>query len=167
MDLTKPDKNPTGRPTKYRPEYNKQAYKLGLLGATDKQLAEFFEVDEATINRWKVEHEGFCKSLKAAKGDADGKVAESLYKRALGYSHPEDKVFIYYGKPVVVKTIKHHPPDTVAAIFWLKNRAKEVWREKQVWEFERLPDDQLDTLINKLKASANESKNPYGKNRSS
>jgi hypothetical protein len=31
-----------GRPTKYKEEYNEQAYKLCLLGATDKELADFF-----------------------------------------------------------------------------------------------------------------------------
>ncbi|SDY78195.1 hypothetical protein [Nitrosomonas sp. Nm33] len=43
-------KKPTGRPTSYRPEYAEQAYKLCLLGATDKQLAEFFNVVESTIS---------------------------------------------------------------------------------------------------------------------
>lgn len=34
-----------GRPTKYRPEFAEQARKLCLLGATDKELADFFEND--------------------------------------------------------------------------------------------------------------------------
>lgn len=31
----------------------------------------------------------------------------------------------------IVPTIKHYPPDTVAGIFWLKNRQPDKWREKQ------------------------------------
>lgn len=34
-----------GRPTLFKPEYIEQAKKLALLGATDKELADFFEVD--------------------------------------------------------------------------------------------------------------------------
>ena len=37
------------RPTKYNKEYNMQAYKLALLGATDVELADFFEVNQDTI----------------------------------------------------------------------------------------------------------------------
>jgi hypothetical protein len=42
-----------GRPSKYRDEFPEQAFKLCLLGATDVQLAAFFDVDVATIDRWK------------------------------------------------------------------------------------------------------------------
>ena len=45
--------NMSGRPTKYKEEYGEQAYKLCLLGAMDKELAEFFNVNEDTINTWK------------------------------------------------------------------------------------------------------------------
>lgn len=118
-----------GRPTKYKAEYASQAYKICLLGATDKTLADFFEVDEATINRWKDAHPEFCESIKNGKMPADANVALSLYKRACGYSHPEDKIFNDNGSPMVVPTIKHYPPDTAAAFIWLKNRAG--WRDKQ------------------------------------
>ena len=35
------------------------------------------------------------------------------------------------GKIVKIETIKHYPPETAAMIFWLKNRKKEYWRDKQ------------------------------------
>lgn len=119
-----------GRPTKYKEEYNELAFKYCLLGATDKQLAQFFEVNEDSIHEWKKRHPKFSESLKRGKEEADSKVAQSLYRRALGYEHKEDQIFQYQGKPVVVPTIKHYPPDTTAAIFWLKNRQKEHWRDK-------------------------------------
>ena len=31
----------------------------------------------------------------------------------------------------MIETVKHYPPDTTAAIFWLKNRQVERWRDKQ------------------------------------
>jgi len=120
-----------GRPTKYKKEYAEQARKLCLLGAIDKGLADFFEVDEATINRWKIEHEFFCESIKKGKIIADAEIANSLYHRAKGYSHPEDKIFNDNGEPLVVPTVKHYPPDTGAAMAWLKNRRPKDWRDKQ------------------------------------
>lgn len=120
-----------GRPTKYKPEYAKQAYKLCLLGATDKGIANYFEVDEATINRWKLEFPEFCESLKEGKEEADAIVASSLFHRATGYSHPDTDIKIYKGKVIKTELTKHYPPDSTAAIFWLKNRNPEKWREKQ------------------------------------
>lgn len=119
-----------GRPSKYKDEFTEQAYKLCLLGATDKDMADFFNVDEATINRWKQSNEEFCKSLKEGKQQADSVIASKLFHRAFGYSHPEDKIFNANGQPLVVPTVKHYPPDTTAAIFWLKNRQPAMWRDK-------------------------------------
>ena len=119
------------RPSKYKAEYDEQAYKLCLLGATDKEIATFFNTTEQTINNWKKDHPTFFESLKKGKGAADSKVAEKLYQRALGYSHPEDKIFNANGQPLIVPTMKHYPPDSTAAIFWLKNRRKEDWRDRQ------------------------------------
>jgi len=45
----KPTGKPGGRPSGYREEFAEQARKLCRLGATDKELADFFGVDEATI----------------------------------------------------------------------------------------------------------------------
>jgi transposase-like protein len=122
---------PAGRPTKYKPEYAEQAYKLCLLGATDIEMADFFEVAESTLYLWKKEHPEFSEALKKGKMQADAVIAQKLYHRAKGYEHPEDKIFFDKGEPIVVPTIKHYPPDTRAAIFWLKNRQPDKWRDKQ------------------------------------
>lgn len=118
------------RPTKYKAEYAEQARKLCLLGATDAELADFFEVAESTINKWKKDHKGFSESIKKGKVLADAEVAASLYERALGYSHPEEKVFNNQGEIVTHQTMKHYPPDTTAAAIWLNNRKPDRWRNK-------------------------------------
>ncbi len=120
-----------GRPTNYKKEYDEQAYKLCLLGATDKEMADFFNVKEQTINNWKKDHPVFFESIKRGKIIADANVAERLYTRATGYEQKTDKIFQFQGEPVIVPTIEHIPPDTGAAIFWLKNRKKDQWRDKQ------------------------------------
>ncbi len=119
------------RPTKYKKEFAEQARKLCLLGATDKSLAEFFEVTESTINKWKVDHKEFSESIKKGKEIADAEVASKLYHRATGYEHQEDDIRSVNGEIVITPTVKHYAPDTTAAIFWLKNRKKAEWRDKQ------------------------------------
>jgi len=119
------------RPTIYRVSFNVQAEKLAKLGATDKELADFFECDERTINRWKKDYPKFCQSIKKGKEIADAEVADKLFKRATGYEHPDVDIKVVRGKIKQTKLTKHYPPDTVAAIFWLKNRQKEKWRDKQ------------------------------------
>jgi len=128
------EKNKGGRPTKYKDGFARKARKLCALGATDDEIADFFDVHVATIHRWKHRHPMFCDALKVGKDSADDRVERSLYQRALGYSHPEDKVFSTGGKdgePLIVPTVKHYPPDTTAAIFWLKNRRPDEWRDRQ------------------------------------
>ncbi|MDX8127993.1 helix-turn-helix domain-containing protein [Methylomonas sp. OY6] len=124
-------KKPTvGRPTALKPEFIDQAYNYCLLGATDAQLAGFFGVSEKTINTWKKQAPEFADSLKRGKTLADAQVANSLFHRATGYSHPETKVNIADGQVILTDVTKHHPPDTTAAIFWLKNRQPDKWRDK-------------------------------------
>lgn len=120
-----------GRPTKYETRYNTQVYKLALLGATDKEMADFFEVAESTFYLWKTEYPKFSEAIKKGKRVANTKVAESLFKRANGYSHPDVDIKVIENKIVTTKLIKRYPPDTTAAIFWLKNREPELWRDKQ------------------------------------
>jgi len=120
-----------GRPTDYKEEYNEQAYKLALLGATDKQMADFFDVSEVTLNAWKKEHSKFLKSLKNGKLNADAEIAKALYHRAKGYSHPDVDIKMFNGDIIETPLIKHYPPDTGAAMAWLKNRQPSQWRDKQ------------------------------------
>ncbi|MDY0475603.1 helix-turn-helix domain-containing protein [Pasteurella multocida] len=121
-----------GQPTKYKSEYVAQVEKLCLLGATDKDIANFFEVSESTLNNWKNEYPEFLESIKKGKMLADANVAERLYKRALGYEAPDVDIRVIENKIVETPLIKHYPPDPTSAIFWLKNRQPEKWRDKQV-----------------------------------
>lgn len=123
---------PAGRPSDYDPKKTaKHAKRLCLLGATDAEMADFFEVSETTINNWKNQHPEFLESIKAGKEVADTKVAKSLYERANGYSHPEVHVSNYQGKITLTELTKHYPPETAAAIFWLKNRQSDKWRDRR------------------------------------
>jgi hypothetical protein len=123
-------KRKPGRPSLYKPEYVVQAKKLCLLGATDRELADFFKVSEQTLNTWKAQHPEFLESLKVGKEQADQRVERSLYQRAVGYSHPDVHVSNFQGDVTLTPITKHYPPETTAGIFWLKNRRPEEWRDR-------------------------------------
>jgi hypothetical protein len=119
-----------GRPTKYRPQYADLAFNYCLLKASDNDLARFFDTSKRVIFNWKKKHPEFLDALRRGKEQADSRVAKSLFDRAVGYQHEDVDVHVYKDKIVKVKRVKHYPPDTAAAIFWLKNRQRDFWREK-------------------------------------
>lgn len=125
-------KQKVGRPTRYRAEYAAQAEKLCRLGATDVEMAKFFGVAESTFHKWKLAHPDFSESLRAGKEIADAEVAEKLFRRATGYEHKAVKIVAdaKSGQEHIVPYVERYPPDTTAAIFWLKNRRPDLWRDK-------------------------------------
>lgn len=122
---------PAGQPTKYKEEYNELAYKFCLLGATDEFLAKAFNICVATLNNWKQDYPKFLASIKEGKEIADAEIANALFHRAKGYSHPDIDIKMYEGQIIETPLVKHYPPDTGAIAFWLKNRQPDTWRDKK------------------------------------
>ncbi len=122
-----------GRPSAYKAEYAEQVKKIAELGATDQEVADFFEIDVRTVYRWKHDYPEFCQALKVGKEVADERVERSLYQKAIGYEQDEVKIFMPGGAavPVYAPFRAKIAPDTTAAIFWLKNRRSQEWRDKQ------------------------------------
>lgn len=129
------DKKERGRPTDYKPEFVEQARKLCQLGAVDMEIADFFDVNVATIYRWKLDHDDFCEAMKVGKEIADTRVERSLYQKAVGYDYKEEQAHKikeeqYKESIEIVEVTKHNPADTTAIKFWLINRRKEDYRER-------------------------------------
>lgn len=95
-----------GRPSKYEDTHPERVRRLCMLGLTNDELAVAFGVAVSTINKWASEHPEFSDAQRAGRQDADSYVAESLYRQALD-------------------------GNVTAQIFWLKNRRRESWRDKQ------------------------------------
>ncbi len=119
-----------GRPTEFKPEYVQQAQEQCEQGATDQELADFFDVSARTLYRWKNTYPEFCQALKAGKAPTDERVERSLFERAVGYERDEVDIRVVNGEIVQTPIRKFYPPDTTAAIFWLKNRKPSDWRDK-------------------------------------
>lgn len=156
-----------GRPSSYRPEFTEQTTKLCALGATDEEIADFFEISPRTLNRWKVTRPDFADALRRGKSPADDRVEDSLYHRSLPRHVEEEQAIkvkkITYGnngkklleeeKIEIVTVRKFMPPDTTAMIFWLKNRRSDKWRDVHKVEhgeagaFDQMGDEELSKYI--------------------
>lgn len=99
-------------------------------GMIDEQVAQVIGISIDALNDWKKD-EKFLLALKAGKRISDDRVERSLYERATGYSHPDVDIRQYEGQVIKTEIIKHYPPDPTSMIFWLKNRRRAEWRDKQ------------------------------------
>ena len=99
-------------------------------GKTDAQVAHIIGVSVRTIHNWKGNFPDFFHALKDAKQVADDLVEASLFAKATGFSHVEEKIFCFEGSIIRAKTRRQYAPDTTAAIFWLKNRQPDRWRDR-------------------------------------
>lgn len=120
-----------GRPPAYRKAMLPMIKKLVDLGATDAEIADFLNIAIRTFYKWKVKHPALGQALKDWKKAADERVERSLFQRAVGYTAEEDKIFHQDGQVVVVRTLKHYPPDPASCFGWLYNRQPERWRPKR------------------------------------
>lgn len=120
-----------GRNSAYQPEYAEQARKLCLLGATDKEIADFFGVSDRTIYNWKNEHPAFLQATIAGKIIADAEVADSLFRRATGEHVLIEKLVKKEDGSYEAMRIKQYiPADPNASFKWLLNRRRQDWTDK-------------------------------------
>lgn len=125
-----------------------RAYKLCLLGLTNEDLAIAFGVTVKAVEYWIKWKDKFRRAVELGREEADSKVAEALYKRAVGYTHKDTDIKMYKGQVILTEVEKHYPPETSAAIFWLKNRQKEHWAD--VWKMEHSQSPELADKQNDL-----------------
>ena len=140
---------------KYFDGIEKQAYQLALLGLTDRQMADVWEVSIKTLEYWKAKRTEFRKALREGRDLANAKVVDSLYQRAVGYSHPETKYFrVGKGKKAHIKaiqTIRHYPPDANAALKILGIRQRQQWADIQQVEHSINANFQITHLTQQIK----------------
>lgn len=113
-------------------------------GLIDDQVAAKIGIARQTLYEWKKKYPAIDDALKKGKEVVDRHVESCLLKNATGYTYTEEVPMKvkekYYDeenrlcekeKVIVVQVTKQKPPETVAQIFWLKNRKPADWRDKQ------------------------------------
>ncbi len=126
LDQEKPGR---GRPTTFTEEKLSQIKLYARLGATDAEIAEAMGITDRQFRKWKYLHPELVPVLVAGHKEGNERVKRALLSRALGYTFDAEEVMVVKGEVKRVTVRKHVPPSDAAAIFWLKNREREEWRE--------------------------------------
>lgn len=126
-------------------------------GLTDEQIATNIGITAKTLYDWKKKYSNICEALKRGKDVVDRQVENALLKRALGYEYEEVKEK-FEGNVMTERTVtkKEVIPDVTAQIFWLKNRKRETWADRQNIEISQPIDDsikEMEAYFEQLKAS--------------
>ncbi len=124
---------------------------LALLGFNDKEIAKALEMRPQKFWRLKKKHVSIRTALKKGRVKASGDVVKSLYKTAIGFQMPEEKV-IYsakFDKITKVKTYRNVAPNAIAQMFWLKNHNPDFWKDKK--EIEQTGPGAVGGAINNIK----------------
>lgn len=126
-------------------------------GLTDEQIAANIGISRSTLNAWKDRYSDISDTLKRGKDVVDRQVENALLKRALGYEYQEVKEK-FEGDVMTERTVtkKEVVPDVTAQIFWLKNRKRETWTDRQNIEISQPIDDsikEMEAYFEQLKAS--------------
>ena len=100
-------------------------------------------ISRSTLNAWCDKYPDISNALKRGKEVVDRQVENALLKRALGYEYEEvSEEYDEYGMLAKKKvTKKRVVPDTTAQIFWLKNRKRAEWCDRQTVEVSTPIDD--------------------------
>jgi hypothetical protein len=108
-----------GRPSGYRADVHiPLASFYAQEGLTNEEIAAKLRISEDTFSRWIKAYPDFCVAVRLSKNDADARVVESLYQKAL-------------------------KGDVNACVFWLKNRQSAKWKDKQEIETTEIKDTAL------------------------
>jgi hypothetical protein len=138
--------------TKYNPElHNHIAYLAALAGMSNVLLAKELNISRSTLVLWRREYKEFDEAIQRGKDEFDDFcVVKSLKKNAFGYDYKEiHEEFDKDGNLIRKKVIKkHQKPDTIAQLFWLKNRQRDKWKDR--WEIDGLGDALKDGIKVKL-----------------
>lgn len=119
--------------TKYDPDtFPLRVEGMARDGLVEADMAKALGIAQSSLSNYKLRYPEFQAALDRGKAPVDVQVENALFKRACGYE-TEEKVITKMpdGSTRVEIRKKQVPPDTVACIFWLKNRKPKQWRDKQ------------------------------------
>jgi hypothetical protein len=107
-------------------------FELASRGATERYIAKKLNYEPSNFHKVKKRSAALRTAIKkgkeAARDILDGDVENALHRSACGF-FKTDHVMNSRGKIVEVR--KYYPPNIIAAIFWLKNRKPNEWKDKR------------------------------------
>ncbi len=136
-----PAKGTSKYPTHVKPHFAKIA-KWIRDGVPEFRIAKALGIGKTTWERFKHGHLELVELINKSQQNSDAAIEGALYRRASGFEYEErTEEFDSAGNLLRVKiTRKHCAPHVGAAIFWLKNRNPEEWRDIRGVALERSSD---------------------------
>ena len=115
-----------GARSKYNAElFPRQARLLVARGATQDEVADCFGVSKRTLQYWLNEYPKLSEAFQTGRDVFLPRVERALAERALGFWVEWEQ----FEAGIMRKKRQYFPPDTTAAIFFLKNTAPGSWRD--------------------------------------
>lgn len=121
-----------------------------LEGYTNEDIAKYMNINVSTLYEWTKTYPEIAEALKTTKEFVDIDVENSLFRKAMGhrykikkfikckevkYSEETGKKISEIETPKEVEEEVFVPPDTLAIIFYLKNRKPKDWRDQKEIDF--------------------------------
>lgn len=95
---------------------------LAVAGVGENEICRRLGISPRSCRRYRKEHPEFAALFAEIRAEREAqaceKVEAALLRRATGYDVEGEK-------------IRHIPPDVRAAVFWLKNRRPELWKDRR------------------------------------
>jgi hypothetical protein len=105
---------------------------LASQGSTMAEVSRTLGVGRDTLWRWMKEDRRLSNAYKRGGAMRDRRIVDALADKALGMVLPDCHVSQHQGIVTVTPLEKHLAPDTLAQIFWLKNRDPQHWNDRQI-----------------------------------
>jgi len=106
-----------------------------ILGAEHKEVCKALGISASTYYKWRKENKKLSNAIEEIEHLQTDNVEKSLYKRATGFWVTETTT----NKSGESTKERYIVPDTAALIFWLTNRRKDKWQNKQVHDVNARP----------------------------
>jgi len=128
-------------------ELIQQAYEYAKSGNTREQIANNLGIATSTFFDYMNKYAEFSEAIKKGEKLAISEVENALFKRARGYAFIETTVETFPDGNQKKKVVqKQMAPDTGAAIFILKNKKSDEWKDVQ----EDTPDESFAIKVERI-----------------
>jgi hypothetical protein len=129
--LKLPARNAPGDPTESKLTLAscEKAYHITRVGGTLQDVAIALKTRVSRLSVYMNRFPEFRAAIEGGRAARDDQIVSALFHRAKGYEHEAEKIFCTNGVVQKVTYTEHYPPDAASAIFWLKNRQPDEWKD--------------------------------------
>lgn len=123
----------TGPAGVFLPDKEQIVKLIAMRGASDAEIEAVYGLGSGTVKKWRQFYPGFDKALSEGRTLADADVVFAAYKNAVGFEFTEEQA-VGGKSPKVLKVKRFKPGESAAQRYWLNNRQKSIWSNRESLE---------------------------------